>query len=89
MVILVSMQLNKRMLEIVLAIGGEESTCLHLAVPLWLKQITSRICKESGLFSSTINHVLINEYLPDQGIMVSIGLSCTLHYELVLRFKYL
>ncbi|KAG8633614.1 hypothetical protein MANES_18G121700v8 [Manihot esculenta] len=31
--------------------------------------ITQRIYEESGLFPSAINHVLINEYLPDQGIM--------------------
>ncbi|KAF6140489.1 hypothetical protein GIB67_010319 [Kingdonia uniflora] len=38
-------------------------------VPPWLTNITERICEETGLFSSTINHVLINEYFPDQGIM--------------------
>ncbi|MBA0858436.1 hypothetical protein Goshw_026101 [Gossypium schwendimanii] len=38
-------------------------------VPPWLAKITERICEESGLFPSAINHVLINEYLPNQGIM--------------------
>eukprot|EP00258_Populus_trichocarpa_P023357 XP_024439376.1 alpha-ketoglutarate-dependent dioxygenase alkB homolog 6 isoform X2 [Populus trichocarpa] len=38
-------------------------------VPPWLTMITQRISEESGLFPSAINHVLINEYLPDQGIM--------------------
>ncbi|GAV92305.1 LOW QUALITY PROTEIN: 2OG-FeII_Oxy_2 domain-containing protein, partial [Cephalotus follicularis] len=38
-------------------------------VPPWLTKITERICEGSGLFPSAINHVLINEYLPNQGIM--------------------
>ncbi|XP_037495769.1 alpha-ketoglutarate-dependent dioxygenase alkB homolog 6 isoform X2 [Jatropha curcas] len=38
-------------------------------VPPWLMKITQRIFEESELFPSAINHVLINEYLPDQGIM--------------------
>ncbi|XP_073156488.1 alkylated DNA repair protein ALKBH6 homolog isoform X2 [Henckelia pumila] len=38
-------------------------------VPPWLEQVTHRIYTESKLFPSAINHVLINEYLPDQGIM--------------------
>lgn len=40
------------------------------AVPPWLTRITERINEKSGLFPSSINHVLINEYLPNQGIMV-------------------
>ncbi|CAL5423703.1 unnamed protein product [Camellia sinensis] len=47
-------------------------TC-HVGVraklPPWLKRVTERIFEESCLFSSAINHVLINEYLPNQGIM--------------------
>ncbi|KAF3648970.1 ent-kaurenoic acid oxidase family protein, partial [Capsicum annuum] len=39
------------------------------AVPPWLTRITRRINEKSGLFPSSINHVLINEYLPNQGIM--------------------
>jgi hypothetical protein len=39
-------------------------------VPPWLTRITEKIYEESGLFPSSINHVLINEYLPNQGIMV-------------------
>ncbi|CAA6654506.1 unnamed protein product [Spirodela intermedia] len=36
-----------------------------------------RICEQTGLFPSPINHVLINEYLPNQGIMVSApGWAC-------------
>ncbi|KAF8398617.1 hypothetical protein HHK36_017548 [Tetracentron sinense] len=42
---------------------------LSYAVPPWLTRITQRICDRTGLFPSAINHVLINEYLPDQGIM--------------------
>ncbi|XP_059659503.1 alkylated DNA repair protein ALKBH6 homolog isoform X2 [Cornus florida] len=38
-------------------------------VPPWLTRITQRINEVSGLFPSAINHVLINEYLPNQGIM--------------------
>ncbi|XP_050374072.1 uncharacterized protein LOC126791640 [Argentina anserina] len=38
-------------------------------MPSWLTKITCRIYEESGLFPSPINHVLINEYLPNQGIM--------------------
>ncbi|XWS57168.1 hypothetical protein CRYUN_Cryun09bG0150100 [Craigia yunnanensis] len=38
-------------------------------LPPWLAKITERICEESRLFPSAINHVLINEYLPNQGIM--------------------
>ncbi|XP_020421959.1 alpha-ketoglutarate-dependent dioxygenase alkB homolog 6 isoform X3 [Prunus persica] len=38
-------------------------------VPSWLTKITYKIYEESGLFPLPINHVLINEYLPDQGIM--------------------
>ncbi|XP_047258960.1 alpha-ketoglutarate-dependent dioxygenase alkB homolog 6 isoform X13 [Capsicum annuum] len=38
-------------------------------LPPWLTRITRRINEKSGLFPSSINHVLINEYLPNQGIM--------------------
>ncbi|KAL3518875.1 hypothetical protein ACH5RR_021464 [Cinchona calisaya] len=38
-------------------------------LPPWLTTFTGRIFERSGLFPSAINHVLINEYLPDQGIM--------------------
>ncbi|XP_075491288.1 alkylated DNA repair protein ALKBH6 homolog isoform X3 [Primulina tabacum] len=38
-------------------------------VPPWLEHVTHRIYAESKLFPSAINHVLINEYLSDQGIM--------------------
>lgn len=38
-------------------------------LPSWLTKITCRISEELGLFPSPINHVLINEYLPNQGIM--------------------
>ncbi|KAG5631669.1 hypothetical protein H5410_003386, partial [Solanum commersonii] len=38
-------------------------------VPPWLTRITEKIHEKSGLFPSSINHVLINEYLPNQGIM--------------------
>ncbi|EXB53610.1 putative alpha-ketoglutarate-dependent dioxygenase [Morus notabilis] len=40
-----------------------------LYVPPWLMKVTQKINEETGLFPSPINHVLINEYLPNQGIM--------------------
>ncbi|OVA08853.1 Oxoglutarate/iron-dependent dioxygenase [Macleaya cordata] len=51
--------------------GGvvHEKGLLPQNLPPWLTKITKRICEETGLFPSPINHVLINEYLPDQGIM--------------------
>ncbi|XVF40885.1 hypothetical protein PTKIN_Ptkin01aG0152700 [Pterospermum kingtungense] len=51
--------------------GGvvHEKGLLPQDLPPWLAKITERICEESGLFPSAINHVLINEYLPSQGIM--------------------
>lgn len=51
--------------------GGvvHEKGLLPQDLPPWLTMITQRISEESGLFPSAINHVLINEYLPDQGIM--------------------
>lgn len=45
-------------------------TACTAAVPSWLTRITDRICQWTGLFPSAINHVLINEYHPNQGIMV-------------------
>ncbi|XP_010938157.1 alkylated DNA repair protein ALKBH6 homolog [Elaeis guineensis] len=51
--------------------GGvvHEKGLLPQELPSWLTKITQRICQQTGLFPSPINHVLINEYLPDQGIM--------------------
>ncbi|KAK9156496.1 hypothetical protein Scep_003070 [Stephania cephalantha] len=51
--------------------GGvvHEKGLLPQPLPPWLTKITQRICEETGLFPSPINHVLINEYLPHQGIM--------------------
>lgn len=51
--------------------GGvvHEKGLLPQALPSWLTKITDRICQWSGLFPSAINHVLINEYHPNQGIM--------------------
>lgn len=43
------------------------------AVPGWLKTVTEKITKETKLYPAPINHVLVNEYLPGQGISV-----CTL-----------
>ncbi|KAJ0810448.1 putative alpha-ketoglutarate-dependent dioxygenase AlkB [Helianthus annuus] len=39
------------------------------SMPPWLTKITEKIRDVSSLFPSAINHVLINEYLPNQGIM--------------------
>ncbi|KAL2942294.1 Alpha-ketoglutarate-dependent dioxygenase alkB-like protein 6 [Bienertia sinuspersici] len=38
-------------------------------LPPWLTKLTQRIHDELGIFSAAPNHVLINEYLPNQGIM--------------------
>lgn len=46
-----------------------EKGLLPQALPPWLTKITDRICQWTGLFPSAINHVLINEYHPNQGIM--------------------
>ncbi|KAG2549004.1 hypothetical protein PVAP13_9KG196600 [Panicum virgatum] len=52
--------------------GGvvHEKGLLPQALPSWLTRITDRICQWTGLFPSAINHVLINEYHPNQGIMI-------------------
>ncbi|KAK2367283.1 oxidoreductase [Trifolium repens] len=51
--------------------GGvvHEKGLLPQALSPWLTNFTQKICEESGLFPSPINHVLINEYQPNQGIM--------------------
>ncbi|KAL5563747.1 hypothetical protein UlMin_033494 [Ulmus minor] len=51
--------------------GGvvHEKGLLPQDLPSWLTKFTHKICQETGLFPSPINHVLINEYLPHQGIM--------------------
>ncbi|CAA7389110.1 unnamed protein product [Spirodela intermedia] len=51
--------------------GGvvHEKGLLPQDLPPWITKITQRICEQTGLFPSPINHVLINEYLPNQGIM--------------------
>ncbi|OIV98956.1 hypothetical protein TanjilG_07391 [Lupinus angustifolius] len=51
--------------------GGvvHEKGLLPQVLPPWLINLTQKIYEESGLFPSAINHVLINEYLPNQGIM--------------------
>ncbi|CAO2836819.1 unnamed protein product [Amaranthus hypochondriacus] len=38
-------------------------------LPPWLTRVTQRLYEELGIFPAAPNHVLINEYLPDQGIM--------------------
>ncbi|CAK8532498.1 unnamed protein product [Lathyrus sativus] len=51
--------------------GGvvHEKGLLPQPLPPWLTNLTHKISEESGLFPSPINHVLINEYQPNQGIM--------------------
>ncbi|XP_022132366.1 alpha-ketoglutarate-dependent dioxygenase alkB homolog 6 [Momordica charantia] len=51
--------------------GGvvHEKGLLPQELPPWLTNITKKIYEESSLYPEPINHVLINEYLPDQGIM--------------------
>jgi hypothetical protein len=47
-----------------------------VAVPPWLSDLTGTIGEDLGLYPSPMNHVLINEYLPGQGIMVPFSSSC-------------
>ncbi|GMN49584.1 hypothetical protein TIFTF001_018748 [Ficus carica] len=51
--------------------GGvvHEKGLLSQDLPPWLMKVTQKIYEETLLFPSPINHVLINEYLPNQGIM--------------------
>ncbi|KAG0462358.1 hypothetical protein HPP92_020834 [Vanilla planifolia] len=51
--------------------GGvvHEKGLLPQELPPWLTKMTHRIFEQTLLFPAAINHVLINEYLPDQGIM--------------------
>lgn len=66
-------------------------------LPMWLQTQTTRL-HNAGLFSSPshqINHVLVNEYLPGQGIMshvdgplfspliatLNLGSGCTLNFK--------
>ncbi|KAL9262883.1 Alkylated DNA repair protein ALKBH6-like protein [Drosera capensis] len=58
-------------LVLVCVAGGvvHEKGLLGQKLPPWLTKITQRIFVGSKIFPSEPNHVLINEYLPDQGIM--------------------
>eukprot|EP00897_Mesotaenium_endlicherianum_P009546 jgi/Mesen1/861/ME000114S10941 len=63
-------------------------------VPPWLNAITERLTRDIGLFPKPINHVLVNEYKPGQGIMphqdgplyhpvvaiLSLGSSAVMHF---------
>ncbi|XP_021773031.1 alpha-ketoglutarate-dependent dioxygenase alkB homolog 6-like [Chenopodium quinoa] len=51
--------------------GGvvHEKGLISQDLPPWLTKITQRIHEELGIFPAAPNHVLINEYQPDQGIM--------------------
>ncbi|KAK7380178.1 hypothetical protein VNO78_32655 [Psophocarpus tetragonolobus] len=51
--------------------GGvvHEKGLLPQVLPPWLINLTQKIYEEFELFPSALNHVLINEYLPKQGIM--------------------
>jgi hypothetical protein len=57
----------------------------NIAVPPWLTKITDKICQWTGLFPSAINHVLINEYHPNQGIMVSNHQVLIVHFYLMVH----
>lgn len=45
-----------------------EKGLISQPIPAWLSSITEKIAKETNLFPAPINHVLVNEYLPGQGI---------------------
>lgn len=47
----------------------KKGCCHKSVVPLWLSALTGKIYQDVRLFPSPINHVLVNEYLPGQGIM--------------------
>ncbi|GER50709.1 alpha-ketoglutarate-dependent dioxygenase alkB homolog 6 [Striga asiatica] len=66
--------------------GGvvHEKGLLAQQLPHWLTKVTSRIFEESKLFPSAINHVLINEYLPHQGIMVMLYIGNVLFVSIIL-----
>ncbi|GAB4856149.1 hypothetical protein Ancab_024790 [Ancistrocladus abbreviatus] len=51
--------------------GGvvHEKGLLGEDLPPWLAKVTQRLFEESKIFPAEPNHVLINEYLPNQGIM--------------------
>ncbi|XP_048324919.1 alkylated DNA repair protein ALKBH6 homolog isoform X2 [Ziziphus jujuba] len=51
--------------------GGvvHEKGLVSQELPSWLTKITQKVHDDSGMFPLPINHVLVNEYLPDQGIM--------------------
>ncbi|KAA0025211.1 hypothetical protein IC582_018724 [Cucumis melo] len=51
--------------------GGivHEKGLLPQDLPIWLTNITKKISQETNLYPAPINHVLINEYLHNQGIM--------------------
>ncbi|KAH7541742.1 hypothetical protein FEM48_Zijuj02G0000100 [Ziziphus jujuba var. spinosa] len=53
--------------------GGvvHEKGLVSQELPSWLTKITQKVHDDSGMFPLPINHVLVNEYLPDQGIMLS------------------
>ncbi|KAD5803531.1 hypothetical protein E3N88_14891 [Mikania micrantha] len=61
----------KNMSKCFFFVGGvvHEKGLLPQDLPPWLTKITEKISDETSLFPSAINHVLINEYLPNQGIM--------------------
>jgi hypothetical protein len=76
-------------LEIVFHSNGFHLVMLTLlVVPAWLSDLTGTICEDLGLYPSPINHVLINEYLPGQGIMVHFP-SCLIWSVWCARFKIL
>lgn len=51
--------------------GGivHEKGLLPQELPIWLTNINKKIYQETNLYPAPINHVLINEYLHNQGIM--------------------
>lgn len=47
------------------------SSSPFIPVPRWLEDVMKDIVARTDMFPAPLNHVLINEYLPGQGIMVS------------------
>ncbi|KAF3445178.1 hypothetical protein FNV43_RR14872 [Rhamnella rubrinervis] len=46
-----------------------EKGLISQELPPWLTKTTQKVYEDSGIFPLPINHVLVNEYLPNQGIM--------------------
>ena len=53
--------------------GGypHEKGMVPTKLPPWFQKICERLSQETKIFEKIPNHILVNEYLPGGGIMVS------------------